>query len=70
MVSVGGRKVNNIRFANDIDLLRRSNEEHTDLTRRLDRIGTAYGIEISEKSKVLRMGTGADPPDISGAGGT
>ena len=69
-VSVGGRKMNNFRFADDIDLLGRSKEELTDLTRRLDRIATAYGMEISEeKSKVLRMGAGANPSDISVAGG-
>ena len=56
-VSVGGRKVNNLRLADEIDLLGGSNEELIDLTRRLDRIATAHGMEISEeKGKVLKMG--------------
>jgi len=65
-VSIGGRKVNNLRFADDIDLLGGTSEELADLTERLDRTANAYGMSISkEKNKVLRVGTGSDQPDLS-----
>ena len=53
-ISVGGRPLCNLRFADDIDLLAGSNNELQELTDRLvDRSG-AYGMEVSsEKSKVM-----------------
>ena len=53
-ISIGGRVISNLRFADDIDLMAGSNPELQDLTNRLtDRAG-AYGMEVStEKSKVL-----------------
>ena len=53
-VSIGGRPLCNLRFADDIDLMGGSNAELQDLTDKLvDRAG-AYGMEVStEKSKIM-----------------
>ena len=46
--------VNNLRFADDIDGLAGSQEELTELIRRLDESCSKYGMEISaEKTKVM-----------------
>jgi len=56
-VSIGGRKICNLRFADGIDLIAGSMEELAELTTRLDTTSCKYGMEISaEKSKVLFMG--------------
>ena len=53
-ISVGGRSVCNLRFADDIDLMAGSNEELQDLTNRLTNSANAYGMEVSaEKSKIM-----------------
>jgi len=53
-VSIGGRPLCNLRFADDIDLLGSSEEELQRLTERLEKTAAAYGMEISsEKSKIL-----------------
>ena len=55
-VSIGGRKVNNLRFADDIDLLAGSNPELAELT---------GGMEVNlDKSKILAMNIKAKQPDI------
>jgi len=55
---VGGRRITNLHFADDIDLVAGSRNELADLTACLDEASTAYGREISaEKSKVLAVGT-------------
>lgn len=57
-ISIGGRITNNLRFADDIDLMGGSNNELQDLTGRLENRAGAYGMEVSsEKSKVLVNGT-------------
>jgi len=62
-VSIGGRKICNLRFADDIDLLAGSREELSDLTTRLDDMAKGYGMEIStEKSKTMTMGSASDVP--------
>ena len=43
-VSIGGRTITNLRFADDIDGLAGAEEE---LAKRLDKTSTNYGIEIS-----------------------
>ena len=51
-VSIGGRAIANLRFADDIDGLARE-EELAKLVERLDKTSTAYGMEISaEKTKL------------------
>ena len=53
-VSIGGRIVSNLRFADDIDGLAGSEVELAELIRRLDHSCSAYGMEISaEKTKIM-----------------
>lgn len=53
-VDVTGQKINNLRFADYIDLIAGSREELIELTERLDSTARSYGMEIShEKSKVM-----------------
>ena len=43
-VSIGGRTITNLRFADDIDGLAGEEEELTKLVERLDKASTAYGM--------------------------
>ena len=53
-ISIGGRPVCNLRFADDIDLMAGSNSELQELTTKLSERASAYGMEISTtKSKVM-----------------
>ena len=53
-VSIYGRTITNLRFADDIDGLAGSEEELISLVDRLDTTSQAYGMEISaEKTKVM-----------------
>ena len=57
-VSIGGRTITNLRFADDIDALAGEEEELSDLVERLDKASTAYGMEISaEKTKLMTNNT-------------
>ena len=57
-VSIGGRTITNLRFANDIDGLAGEEEELANLVERLDKASTAYGMEISaEKTKLMTNNT-------------
>ena len=54
-VSIGGRTVTNLKFADDIDGLAGNEEELARLVKRLDETSTRYGMEISaEKTKMMR----------------
>ena len=56
-VSVGGRTITNLRFADDIDGLA-GEEELAELVERLDKVSTAYDTEISaEKTKLMTNNT-------------
>ena len=46
-VSIGGRTITNLRFADDIDGLAGEEEELAKLVERLNKASTAYGMEIS-----------------------
>ena len=46
-VSIGGRTITNLRFADDVDGLAGEEEELANLVERLDEASTAYGMEIS-----------------------
>ena len=46
-VSIGGRTITNLRFADDIDGLAEEEEEPAKLVERLDKAPTAYGMKIS-----------------------
>ena len=53
-ISIGGRTITNLRFADDIDCLGGEDEELAKLVERLDKASTAYGLEISaEKTKLM-----------------
>ena len=53
-VSIGGRTITNLRFADDIDVLAGEEKELANLVKRLDKASTAYGMEISaEKTKLM-----------------
>ena len=46
-VSIGGRTITKLRFADDIDGLAGEEEELANLVERLNKASTAYDIEIS-----------------------
>ena len=53
-VSIGGRTITGLRFANDVNGLAGEEEEMAKLVERLDKASTAYGMEISaEKIKLM-----------------
>ena len=57
-VSIRGRTITNLRFADDIDGLPGEEEELAKLVERLDKTSTAYGMEISaEKTKLMTNNT-------------
>ena len=64
-ISIGGRTLSNLRFADDIDLMGGSNSELQDLTNRLTQSSGAYGMEVSsEKSKVMKNSANATPVQV------
>ena len=57
-VSIVGRTITNLLFANDIDGLAGEEEELANLVERLDKASTAYGMEIStEKTELMTNNT-------------
>ena len=53
-ISVGGRIINNLRFADDIDLIAGTNSELQELTNRFSEASKDDGMEVSkEKSKTM-----------------
>ncbi|WP_294118168.1 reverse transcriptase domain-containing protein, partial [Thiolapillus sp.] len=57
-VSIGGRTITNLHFADDINGLAGEEEELANLVQRLDKASTAYGMEISaEKTKLMANNT-------------
>ena len=57
-VSIGGRTITNLRFADDIEDLAREEEELANLVERLNKASTACGMEISaEKTKLMTNDT-------------
>ena len=57
-VSIGGRTITNLRFADNVGGLAGEEKELADLVERLDKASTAYGIEISaEKTKPMTNNT-------------
>ena len=64
-VSVGGRTITNLRFADDIDGLAGAEEELAKLVKCLDKASTAYGMEISaEKTKLMTINTNGISTEI------
>ena len=65
-ISIGGRSMCSLRFADDISLMDSSNGELQDLTNRLVYRAMAYGMEVStEKSKIITNSTNNISADIS-----
>ena len=57
-VSIAGRTITNLRFADDIDGLAAEEEELEKLVECLDKASTAYSMEISaEKTKLMTKNT-------------
>ena len=54
-VSIGGRTITNLRFADDIDGLAGEEKELANLVERLDKASTAYGMEISAENTKLMI---------------
>ena len=53
-ISIDGRNLSNLRFADDIDLIAGSNDELQTLTNKLSNSASRYGMQISaEKSKII-----------------
>ena len=51
-VTVGGKKIRNLRFADGIDQIAGNSEELQDLTDRLKTTASALGMEISAEERV------------------
>ena len=65
-VSIGGRTITNLHFADDIDGLAGEEEELAKLVERLDKASTAYGTEISaEKTKLMTNNTSGINTEIT-----
>ena len=57
-ISIGDRKITNLRFADDIDGLAGREEELADLVERLNKTSTAFGMQINaEKTKLMTNNT-------------
>ena len=70
-VSIGGRTITNLRFADDIDNLSGEAEELAKLFKRFDKASTAYGMEISaEKTKLMANNTSGINEEIKVNGQT
>ena len=62
--NIGGTTINNLRFADDIDGLA-EDEELTKSVERLDKVSTAYGMEISaEKTNLMKNNTSSINTEI------
>ena len=64
-VSIDGRTITNLRFADDIDGLAGREEELADLVERLDKTSTAFGMQINaEKTKLMTNNNNGFSTDI------
>ena len=64
-VSIGGRTITNLSFADDINGLAGEEDELANLVERLDKASTAYGMEISaEKTKLMTNNTSGISTEI------
>ena len=68
-VSIGGRTITNLCFADDIDGLAGEEEELAKLIKRLNKASTAYSKEISaEKTKLMTNNTSGINTEIKMSG--
>ena len=64
-ISIGSRKITNLRFADDIDGLAGREEELADLVERLDKTSTAFDMQINaEKTKLMTNSSNRISTDI------
>ena len=56
-ISINGREINNLRFADDIDLIARTEEELQEQITTLERRARAYGMEISAENSRIALRT-------------
>ena len=64
-VSIGGRNITNLRFADDIEGLAGREHEVADLVERLDKTSTAFGMQSNaEKTKLMTNNTDGFSTDI------
>ena len=65
-VSIGGRTITNLRFADDIDGLAGQEQEMVELVNHLEEASTAYGMQISaEKTQLMTNSTNGISTDIT-----
>ena len=65
-ISIGGRTIKNLRFADDIDGLAGQEQELVKLVNHLEEASTAYGIQISaEKTQLMTNNTNGISTDIT-----
>ena len=65
-VSIGGRTITNLRFADDIDGLAGQEQKLVKLVNRLEEASTAYGIQIrAEKTQLMTNNTNGISTDIT-----
>ena len=65
-ISIGGRPLWNLQFADNIDLMGSGNGEFQDLTKRLVDWVTVYGMEVStEKNKIMTNSANNTSADIN-----
>ena len=68
-VSIGGRTITNLRFADDIDGLAGEEQELAKLVECLDKASTAYSMEISAtKTKLMTNNTSGINTEIKMSG--
>ena len=68
-VSIRGRTITSLRFADDIDGLAGEEEELAKSVEHLDKTSTAYGVEISaKKTKLMTNNTSGINTEIKGNG--
>ena len=64
-VSIGGKNITNLRFADDLDGLAGREDELADLVERIDKTSTAFGMQINaEKTKLMTNNTNGFSTDI------
>lgn len=69
-ISIGGRKISNLRFADDIDAMAGSEEELAQLAGNIDGASKQFGMEISaEKTKLMVNNASKSAPNITLSGG-
>ena len=57
-ISIGGRIISNLRFADDIDLMGGNKDELQVLTDRLSNSAREYGMKISSKKSKVMVSSG------------